>query len=88
MANRIAVVGATGTIGREVLQELALRGIDPHNVVALASERSIGATLSYGEETDLTTQDLAHLRGSLVTGGGGDAPTLQTHQDLLATRPS
>jgi len=61
MGNKIAVVGATGTIGREVLQELALRGIDPHDVVALASERSIGATLSYGEDTDLTTQDLAQF---------------------------
>ena len=61
MARKIAVVGATGTVGREVLQELALRGVPSGDVVALASERSIGVTLSYGEETELVTNDLAQF---------------------------
>jgi aspartate-semialdehyde dehydrogenase len=59
MVKRIAVVGATGTIGREVLQELAARGIDAGEVAALASERSVGVTLSFGEEGDIRTDDLA-----------------------------
>ncbi|MBL8831924.1 MAG: aspartate-semialdehyde dehydrogenase [Rhodospirillales bacterium] len=59
MAKRIAVVGATGTLGREILQELAARGIDAGDVAALASERSVGVELSFGEDADLRTDDLA-----------------------------
>ena len=35
MARKIAVVGATGTVGREVLQELAQRGAPSGDVAAL-----------------------------------------------------
>lgn len=59
MSKRIAVVGATGTIGREVLQELAAQGIEVGEVAALASERSVGVTLSFGEDADVRTDDLA-----------------------------
>lgn len=59
MAKRIAVVGATGTIGREILQELAARGVDAGDVAALASERSVGVTLSFGEDADVKTDELA-----------------------------
>ncbi|MBI1244724.1 MAG: aspartate-semialdehyde dehydrogenase [Alphaproteobacteria bacterium] len=59
MGKRIAVVGATGTVGREVLQELAARGVDVAEVAALASERSIGVGLSYGEDAEIRTDDLA-----------------------------
>lgn len=47
---RIAVVGATGLVGREVLGALQLRGVDPERVVALASERSAGQELDFGED--------------------------------------
>lgn len=59
MGKRIAVVGATGTIGREVLQELAARGVEVADVAALASERSVGVGLSYGEDAEIRTDDLA-----------------------------
>lgn len=59
MAKRIAVVGATGTLGREILQELAGRGIDASDVAALASERSVGVELSFGEDADVRTDELA-----------------------------
>lgn len=50
---KIAVLGATGNIGREVLQCLADKGVDVNDVIALASDRSAGAVLSYGEEDDI-----------------------------------
>ena len=59
MTKKIAVVGATGTLGREILNELAARGIDRADVAALASERSIGVSISYGEESEIKTDDLA-----------------------------
>ena len=40
MGYKIAVVGATGNVGREILKILAERGFPADEVVALASERS------------------------------------------------
>jgi aspartate-semialdehyde dehydrogenase len=48
---QIAVVGATGLVGRELLSVLAAEGIRPEQVTALASERSVGAEVEFGEET-------------------------------------
>lgn len=47
---RIAVVGATGAVGLEVLSILAGRGVPVGQVIALASERSAGTKLAYGGE--------------------------------------
>ncbi len=58
MGYKVAVIGATGNVGREVLTILAERNFPADEVVALASHRSIGRELSYGD-TDLTVQDLA-----------------------------
>ncbi|MBK7406452.1 MAG: hypothetical protein IPJ41_18115 [Phycisphaerales bacterium] len=44
----IAVVGATGAVGREVLAILAERGLAPERVRALASTRSAGLSLPFG----------------------------------------
>jgi aspartate-semialdehyde dehydrogenase len=57
MGYRIAVVGATGNVGREMLAILAERGFPADEVVALASRRSLGTEVSYGDET-LKTKDL------------------------------
>jgi len=57
MGYRIAVVGATGNVGREMLNILAERGFPADEVVALASRRSLGTEVSYGDET-LKTKDL------------------------------
>ncbi|HLG85624.1 MAG TPA: aspartate-semialdehyde dehydrogenase [Alphaproteobacteria bacterium] len=61
MGYRVAVVGATGNVGREMLQILAEREFPADEVVALASSRSIGAEVSYGEDDILKVRDLAHF---------------------------
>ncbi|AKJ05603.1 aspartate-semialdehyde dehydrogenase [Archangium gephyra] len=48
---RIAVVGATGVVGTEVLSTLLLRDFPAEQLSVLASERSEGEELAYGEET-------------------------------------
>jgi aspartate-semialdehyde dehydrogenase len=45
----IAVVGATGAVGREVLTLLSARGLAPHRVRALASARSAGTAIPFGD---------------------------------------
>jgi aspartate-semialdehyde dehydrogenase len=59
MGYRVAVVGATGNVGREMLQTLAERRFPADDVVALASSRSIGREVSYGEDQSLRVRDLA-----------------------------
>ena len=59
MGYKVAVVGATGNVGREILQTLAEREFPVDEVVALASERSAGQEISFGEDEVLKVQDLA-----------------------------
>jgi aspartate-semialdehyde dehydrogenase len=59
MGYRVAVVGATGNVGREMLQTLADRAFPTDEVVALASERSIGQEVSYGDIATLKARNLA-----------------------------
>jgi aspartate-semialdehyde dehydrogenase len=59
MARKIAVAGATGNVGREILNILAERKFPADEVVALASVNSIGKKVSYGNK-DLTVQALDH----------------------------
>jgi aspartate-semialdehyde dehydrogenase len=58
MGYRIAVVGATGNVGREILQILAEREFPVDEAVALASNRSVGAEVSFGEDDTLRVRDL------------------------------
>jgi len=51
MSFKVAVVGATGNVGREMLNVLAERQFPASEVVALASTRSIGTQVSYGDKT-------------------------------------
>ena len=51
MAYKVAVVGATGNVGREMLQVLVERQFPASEVVALASTRSVGTEVSFGEGT-------------------------------------
>jgi aspartate-semialdehyde dehydrogenase len=50
MGFKVAVVGATGNVGREMLNILAERQFPADEVVALASARSIGTEVSYGDK--------------------------------------
>ncbi len=59
MGYQVAVVGATGAVGREILSTLAERAFPADDVVALASERSAGSTVSFGEDHTLKVHDLA-----------------------------
>jgi aspartate-semialdehyde dehydrogenase len=59
MGYRVAVVGATGNVGNEMLQILAERKFPVDEVAALASERSTGKRVSLGDERTLDVQDLA-----------------------------
>lgn len=58
MGYKVAVVGATGNVGREVLNILHERNFPADDVIALASSRSVGREISYGDK-DLKVQDLA-----------------------------
>ena len=57
MGYRIAVVGATGNVGREMLNILDERAFPVDDIVALASRRSLGSEVSFGDKT-LKSQDL------------------------------
>ncbi|WP_424929097.1 aspartate-semialdehyde dehydrogenase [Amaricoccus tamworthensis] len=57
MGYRIAVVGATGNVGREMLNILAEREFPVDEIVALASRKSQGTECSFGDKT-LKTEDL------------------------------
>lgn len=59
MGYKVAVIGATGNVGREMLQTLVERDFPVDEVVALASERSVGKEVSYGDDKILKVQDLA-----------------------------
>ncbi len=57
MGFRVAVVGATGAVGREMLKTLAERDFPVDEVAALASYRSVGQQVSFGEKSVLKVQN-------------------------------
>jgi aspartate-semialdehyde dehydrogenase len=74
MGYKIAVVGATGNVGREMLSILAERAFPADEVVALASRRSQGSEVSYGDKTlktkTLDTYDFSDVDLCLMSAGG------------------
>src|SRR3982750_534162 len=60
MAFKVAVVGATGNVGREMLNVLAEREFPASEVVAVASSRSVGTSVSFGDKT-LKVKPLEHF---------------------------
>ena len=74
MGFKVAVVGATGNVGREMLDILAERRFPADEVVALASTRSLGTEVSFGDKT-LKCKALEHYDFSgtdicLMSAGG------------------
>jgi aspartate-semialdehyde dehydrogenase len=65
MGYKVAVVGATGNVGREMLNVLAERGFPADEVHCIASRRSLGVEVSYGDKT-LKCQDLEQFDFSKV----------------------
>jgi aspartate-semialdehyde dehydrogenase len=57
MGYKVAVIGATGNVGREMLNILAEREFPADEVFAIASRRSMGVEVSYGDKR-LKCQDL------------------------------
>lgn len=57
MGYKVVVAGATGNVGREMLNILAEREFPVDEIVALASRRSLGTEVSFGDKT-LKTRDL------------------------------
>src|SRR3977135_3310768 len=74
MAYKVALVGATGNVGREMFNILDERKFPADEVVALASRRSMGVEVSYGDRT-LKVKALEHYDFSdvdicLMSAGG------------------
>ncbi len=74
MGYKIAVVGATGNVGREMLNVLAEREFPVDEVFAVASRRSLGTEVSFGEKTlkchALENFDFSKCDFALMSAGG------------------
>ncbi len=73
MSINIAVVGATGNVGREMLNILSDKNYDAKNIFAVASERSAGSKVEYGN-TQLTVEaiekfDISKVQIALFSAG-------------------
>lgn len=73
MGYNVAVVGATGNVGREMLNILEEREFPVDEVFALASRRSVGVQVSFGDKTlkcqDMATFDFSKCDFALVSAG-------------------
>ncbi|MDG6348396.1 aspartate-semialdehyde dehydrogenase [Luteimonas sp. 8-5] len=71
---KVAVVGATGAVGETMLSVLAERKFPVSELVALASERSAGGEVAFGDDEvlvrDLATFDPAGVDIALFSAGG------------------
>ena len=74
MGFKIAVAGATGNVGREMLNILEERGFPADEIVPLASRRSVGSEVSYGDTTlkvrALESYDFSDTDICLMSAGG------------------
>src|SRR5260370_26364846 len=74
MVYKVALVGATGNVGREMLNILDERKFPADEVVALASRRSVGVEVSYGDRTlklkALEHYDFSDVDICLMSAGG------------------
>src|SRR5207253_4628036 len=74
MGYKVALVGATGNVGREMLNILDERKFPADEVVALASRRSVGVEVSYGDRTlkckALEHYDFSDIDICLMSAGG------------------
>src|SRR5690348_5916148 len=77
MGFKVAVVGATGNVGREMLEVLSERGFPADEVVAIASRRSLGTDVSFGDKTlkvkALDQYDFSDTDIVLMSAGGSVA---------------
>jgi aspartate-semialdehyde dehydrogenase len=73
MGYKVAVVGATGNVGREMLNVLSEREFPADEVYAIASRRSLGTEVSFGDRTlkcrDLEQFDFSKVDFCLMSAG-------------------
>ncbi|MGB4867239.1 MAG: aspartate-semialdehyde dehydrogenase [Hyphomicrobium sp.] len=73
MGYKVAIVGATGNVGREMLNVLSERKFPVDELYALASRRSVGTEVSFGDKTlkckDLETFDFKGIDICLMSAG-------------------
>ena len=74
MGYKVAVVGATGNVGRQMLKILAERKFPADEVVALASRKSMGQECTFGDKT-LKVKALDHYDFSDVASAPRSACT-------------
>ncbi len=74
MGYRFAIVGATGNVGTEMLTILADSDIEVDEIYAVASRRSVGREVTWGDTTikceDLETFDFSKVDIALMSAGG------------------
>ena len=74
MGYKVAVIGATGNVGREMLEILADRQFPVDECFAIASRRSMGVECSFGDKTlkckDLEQFDFSQCDFALMSAGG------------------
>ncbi|KQO71782.1 aspartate-semialdehyde dehydrogenase [Methylobacterium sp. Leaf102] len=74
MGYKVAVVGATGNVGREMLDILSERAFPADEVVAIASRRSMGQEVSFGDKIlkvqALDSYDFSDTDICLMSAGG------------------
>jgi aspartate-semialdehyde dehydrogenase len=74
MSYNVAVVGATGNVGREMMNILVEREFPVNEVFAIASRRSLGVEVSFGDKTlkchDLEQFDFTKCDFALMSAGG------------------
>jgi aspartate-semialdehyde dehydrogenase len=79
MGYRVVVAGATGNVGREMLNILAEREFPVDEIAALASRKSLGTEVSFGDKTlktkDLDTFDFTGWDIALFAVGSGPTKT-------------
>jgi aspartate-semialdehyde dehydrogenase len=80
---RLAVVGATGAVGREMLSTLAARKFPAASVVALASSRSAGSKVPFADGEllvrELTAKSFKDFDLALFSAGGGTSEKFAPH---------
>ncbi len=87
MALKVAVLGATGMVGREILSILAERGFPADEVIALGSRKVLGSEISFGDATlkarDVDEFDFSNIQLCIMA--TGDAPARKWGNAIAAT---
>jgi aspartate-semialdehyde dehydrogenase len=79
MSYNVAVVGATGNVGREILKILAERKFPVKSMTALASRQSLGTEISFGDDKTVKCLSLENFAGAVVI---DNSSAYRLHKDV------